>query len=71
MPRCHTTKNRDKSGGQVVDKPDSKRLRGQIELGRRLMSSVDSVQDRETILAYVTKLEAELEQAEDNEDVNR
>ena len=52
----------------MVDKPDSKRLRGQIELGRRLMSSVGSVQDRETILAYVMKLEAQLDQAKDDED---
>ena len=52
----------------MVDMPDRRRLRDQIELGRRLMTSVGSVQDQETILAYVMKLEAQLDQAEDDED---
>ena len=57
-------KNRDKSGGQVVDKPDRRRLREQIELGRRLMSLLTNGEDQAKLLAYVTKLEAKLKQAE-------
>jgi hypothetical protein len=48
--------------------PDGRRLREQIELGRRLMPWLSTAKDRETFSAYVAELEAKLRQTEDDED---
>jgi hypothetical protein len=42
---------------------NSRKLREQIELGRRLMSWVGTVKDQANISAYVMELEAKLQQA--------
>jgi hypothetical protein len=48
--------------------PNRRRLREQIELGRRLMSLVLTVEDKATISAHVAELEAKLQQMGDDDD---